>query len=71
MSATVWTLDGNGDVLAVYTMSQQQMPDYMFIVLAFDAKNGRFAERHRSAKLDLLVHGDRDLFSGETHGLIE
>lgn len=71
VSTVVRVPDVDRDSLAVYAMSHQQMTDCVDVVFAFDAKNGRFSMWHRSAELDLLFHGGRDLLAGEAYGLLQ
>ena len=71
VASIVRTLDFDRDAFAVYAMSQQQMPYCMFIVLAFDAKNGRFIMWHQSAELDLLFDGNSYLLAREAYGSLQ
>ena len=71
VAIAVRALDVDPDAPAVYAVPQQKMADCVDVVLAFNAKNGRFVMWHRSAELDLLFHGGRDLLAGEAYGLLQ
>ena len=65
---TAGVFDRYRDIVTVYAVSQQQMADGVYIVLAFHVEDGRFFG-HRSAEIDILFDGCCDLLAGEAHRL--